>query len=71
MRANFRIVIAPQAFRFRIELDGILPWVWPASKDCVFQLWDMHAAIQDNCGWLDCHLHEFPAGPLTISIPDE
>ena len=24
-----------------------------------FSFWDLHVAIQDSMGWLDCHLHEF------------
>jgi hypothetical protein len=42
-----------------------------------YSFWDLHVAIQDAMGWLDCHLHEFcivnPETGLmeSIGIPDE
>jgi hypothetical protein len=64
--------------RIHVTLEGILPPVWreivvPAS----YTFWDLHVAIQDAMGWLDCHLHEFgfaegePGDDLRIGIPDE
>jgi hypothetical protein len=63
---------------FRVELSGILPPIWrdilvPAG----YSFWDLHVAIQDAMGWLDCHLHEFRIGesgaedPVLIGIPDD
>lgn len=61
-----------------ISLEGIEPSIWrriqvPSS----YSFWDLHVAIQDSMGWLDCHLHEFqiktPASgkKAFIGIPDE
>jgi len=42
-----------------------------------YSFWDLHVAIQDAMGWLDCHLHEFNiSNPVTgqqdcIGIPSE
>ena len=46
--------------QFLIVLSNTDPLVWrriqvPAS----YSFWDLHVAIQDAMGWLDCHLHEF------------
>lgn len=46
--------------QFLIVLPGTDPLVWrriqvPES----YSFWDLHVAIQDAMGWLDCHLHEF------------
>jgi hypothetical protein len=65
------------AHRFHIELEGIDTPVWrcvrvPGSSFC-----DLHVAIQDSMGWLDCHLHLFhvrnpeTGGLETIGIPDD
>lgn len=64
--------------RIRIELTGISPSIWreilvPAR----YSFWDLHVAIQDAMGWLDCHLHEFRIGgssrddAILIGIPDD
>ena len=60
--------------QFRIELLGVDPPVWrrlliPHN----YTLWDLHVAIQDSMGWLDCHLHAFRivGSPVTYGIPDE
>lgn len=65
-----------QVFRLRIELDRTEPLVWrriELSTSATF--WDLHVAIQDAFGWLDCHLHEFlvgeGAGRIAIGIPHE
>jgi hypothetical protein len=47
-------------FQFRITLAEVEPTVWrrilvPGS----YTFWDLHVAIQDSMGWLDCHLHLF------------
>lgn len=67
-----------QALLIRIELENILPSIWrevlvPSS----YSFWDLHVAIQDSMGWLDCHLHAFhiqnphSAALIEIGIPDE
>ncbi|MCC5863476.1 MAG: plasmid pRiA4b ORF-3 family protein [Gammaproteobacteria bacterium] len=64
--------------RFDVRLRGIEPPIWRSfeiREQASF--WDLHVAIQDALGWLDCHLHEFtPEGPRTrhgvrIGIPDD
>ena len=65
-------------YQFRVSLKGIDPVVWrrivvPGS----YSFWDLHVAIQDAMGWLDCHLHVFRIrNPDTgeaneIGIPDD
>lgn len=64
-------------YQFRISLRDLGPEIWrriqvPES----YSFWDLHVAIQDAMGWLDCHLHEFKiADPgsnilLTIGLKD-
>jgi pRiA4b ORF-3-like protein len=46
--------------QFLITLINTDPLVWrriQVPEDYFF--WDLHVAIQDAMGWLDCHLHEF------------
>ncbi len=46
--------------QFLIILANTDPVVWrriQVPESCSF--WDLHVAIQDAMGWLDCHLHEF------------
>jgi Plasmid pRiA4b ORF-3-like protein len=46
--------------QFLIVLPSTDPLVWrriQVPKSSSF--WDLHVAIQDAMGWLDCHLHEF------------
>lgn len=54
---------SPSVCQFRVTLREIEPAVWrqvqvPAS----YSFWDLHVAIQDAMGWLDCHLHAFVTG---------
>ena len=63
--------------RFRVTLEEIAPPVWRTFEiDAGGTFWDLHVAIQDAFGWLDCHLHVFEAGdpedrvPVEIGIPD-
>jgi hypothetical protein len=55
--------IAPQknwVFQFRIELEEILPLIWRRIHvPSDYNFWDLHVAIQDAMGWMDCHLHHF------------
>lgn len=64
--------------QYLVVLAGTDPLVWrrirvPAT--CSF--WDLHVAIQDAMGWLDCHLHEFQvldprSGTIMgLGIPDD
>lgn len=66
-----------ELMRFRVTLSGVRPPVWrrievPASDS----FWDLHVAVQDAMGWLDCHLHLFEvqnpkSGDLDeIGVPD-
>lgn len=66
------------AYRFHIELEGIRPPVWRRIRvPGDYSFWDLHVAIQDAMGWLDCHLHLFEIrNPQTgaleeIGIPDD
>ena len=67
-----------RVFQFKISLLGIQPIVWRRIQVPEhYTFWDLHVAIQDAMGWLDCHLHEFkiinPAtgDKVSIGIPDE
>jgi hypothetical protein len=66
------------AHRFHIELEGIDPPVWRRIRvPSSYSFWDLHVAVQDAMGWLDCHLHLFhvrnpETGELeSIGIPDD
>lgn len=65
-------------FQFKINLLGIDPPVWRRIQiPAKYSFWDLHVAIQDSMGWLDCHLHAFrirrkhKSRPSAIGIPDE
>jgi hypothetical protein len=46
------------AHRFHIKLEGFDPPVWRRIRvPSSYSFWDLHVAIQDAMGWLDCHLH--------------
>ena len=46
--------------QFLVVLSGTNPLVWRRIQvPETFTFWDLHVAIQDAMGWLDCHLHEF------------
>ena len=54
------VVKYDKVYQFKIELDELKPVIWrriqvPAS----YSFWDLHVAIQDSMGWLDCHLHQY------------
>lgn len=64
--------------QFKVTLDGIKPPIWRRIQvPCDYFFWDLHVAIQDAMGWLDCHLHQFTVqdplflNSLTIGIPVE
>jgi hypothetical protein len=47
-------------FQFRINLLETDPLVWRRIQvDADATFWDLHVAIQDAMGWLDCHMHDF------------
>ena len=65
-------------FQFRIELPVIEPSPWRVIQvPATYTFWDLHVAIQDAMGWLDCHLHEFhlrlprKKKDTAIGIPDD
>lgn len=46
--------------RFLIVLTGTDPVIWRRIEVAeTYSFWDLHVAIQDAMGWMDCHLHEF------------
>ena len=72
MKPNLHLVTQPQAFCLRVEIDRTEPLVWRRIEVLASStFFDLHVAIQDAFGWLDYHLHEFEAGPITIGVPDE
>ena len=67
-----------RVYQFRVDLKDVRPPVWrriqvPES----YTFWDLHVAIQDAMGWMDCHFHEFEVydpsvrHDVRIGIPDE
>ena len=65
-------------YQFKISLKATEPLIWrrilvPKS----YSFWDLHVAIQDSMGWLDCHLHAFrfdkeqSLSGKDIGIPDD
>jgi len=69
---------AGAALQIRVELLLMPEPVWrrllvPAN----YSFWDLHVALQDCLGWMDCHLHMFSLDdPVTgrafkMGIPDE
>lgn len=65
-------------FQFKILLNEIAPVVWRRIQvPTNYNFWDLHVAIQDSMGWLDCHLHQFTIKrphahkSVLIGIPDD
>lgn len=51
---------AESVHQFLVVLTGTDPLVWRRVQvPDSYSFWDLHVAIQDAMGWLDCHLHEF------------
>ena len=49
-----------QTFVFKVTLRHIKPSIWRRIEvPATYTFWDLHVAIQDAMGWLDCHLHRF------------
>ncbi len=66
-----------QIYQFKITLKRTKPPVWRRIQvPARYSFWELHVAIQDAMGWLDCHLHEFQFGSRPallgrIGIPDD
>lgn len=65
-------------YQFLIKLDHISPPIWRKIQvPEKYDFWDLHVAIQDSMGWLDCHLHTFHIRPknkrktIEVGIPFE
>jgi hypothetical protein len=46
--------------QFKVTLMEVEPSIW--RRIVVperYSFWDLHVAIQDAMGWIDCHLHQF------------
>ena len=66
------------ALQFKVTLKGISPPIWRRVQvPCTYTFWDLHVAIQDAMGWLDCHLHLFrlrdsvSGKDFLVGIPDD
>lgn len=47
-------------FQFKVTLKDIHPSIWRRIQvPSKYSFWDLHVAIQNSMGWLDCHLHAF------------
>lgn len=65
-----------QVYQFKITLMDIQPEIWRIIQvPDHYSFWDLHVAMQDAMGWLDCHLHEFnfagDSALISIGMPDE
>ena len=67
-----------KALQLRVELLDIRPPIWRRIEiPSTYSFWDLHVAIQDAMGWMDCHLHEFTVAyrgrrrPIRIGVPSE
>ncbi len=66
------------ALQVKVTLKGISPPIWRRVQvPCTYTFWDLHVAIQDAMGWLDCHLHLFrlrdsvSGKDFLVGIPDD
>ncbi|MBR9975547.1 MAG: DUF1186 domain-containing protein [Bacteroidetes bacterium] len=61
--------------RFLVRLHAVEPQVWRRIEvPAWYSMWDLHVAIQDAMGWLDCHLHAFSINgdrSVQYGIPDD
>jgi hypothetical protein len=66
-----------QVYQFKVTLKDVKPPIWRRIQvPSTYSFWDLHVAIQDAMGWLDCHLHEFLVRDvngqlLSFGIPDD
>ena len=65
-------------YEFTVSLLGVSPPIWRSIQvPATYTFWDLHVALQDAMGWLDCHLHLFEipdpgSGEIVqIGIPDD
>ncbi|MCK4797538.1 MAG: plasmid pRiA4b ORF-3 family protein [Spirochaetes bacterium] len=59
-KQNRKSVTCNTIYQFKITLNDITPPIWRRIQvPDTYTFWDLHVAIQDAMGWLDCHLHEF------------
>ena len=63
--------------QYLVVLAGTNPLVWRRIQvPATYSFWDLHVAIQDAMGWLDCHLHRFrvldpgSGTAMLLGIPD-
>jgi len=50
-------------YQFKVELLNTSPSIWRRVQvPEKYSFWDLHVAIQDAMGWLDCQLHAFRFG---------
>ena len=68
----------PHVLQIKVTLEHVKPPVWRRLLlSDASSFWDLHVAIQDAMGWVDCHLHQFAVrSPSTgaleaVGIPDE
>ncbi len=76
-KANYSSFKKNTILQFKISLNDIKPTIWRRIHVPIdYNFWDLHVAIQDAMGWLDCHLHNFEINDkirksnVRIGIPD-
>lgn len=72
----------PDYYVVEVTLQKIIPRIWRRFKISAEAMFvDLHEAIQDACGWKNCHLFQFkdakgrvlaglPDGPDDVTTPD-
>jgi hypothetical protein len=64
----------PKYFEFEVSLREVKPKIWRRFliQECATFM-DLHEAIQEACGWLNCHLFVFHTsnGKPIAGIPDD
>ena len=49
-----------QVIQFKVSLNHVSPKVWRRIQvPETYTFWNLHCAIQDVMGWMNCHLHGF------------
>ncbi|MDA1299462.1 MAG: plasmid pRiA4b ORF-3 family protein [Proteobacteria bacterium] len=71
---SYRMPTRRRVYDFTVTLLQTKPTVWRRIQvPEKYSFWDLHVAIQDSMGWLDCHLHAFRFGKVgtteEIGIP--
>lgn len=59
--------------QFKVVLSGVAPLIWRTIQvPETYSFWELHVALQDSMGWLDCHLHLFRVSkPVTGEVVHE